>query len=422
MSRLSITLPVPLSTHYATANVALSPDGGTLAYVGVLNGTRMLYVRTMDQVDVRPLAGTEAAAGPVFSPDGAWIAFVADRKLKKVPVLGGSPTVVNEGNPDLISIDWPDDTIVFTRSFTLGLARVSASGGVAQTLMTPDPNKGESGYLWPRLIPGATDLLFVINPESNASLNEGRIAVETLGRNDSRLILDAQGSFPFYAASGHLVFFSDGSVRAAPFDLQRRKVTGPAIPVVEGVSIAPHTGSVQAAISQSGTLAYALVGDQVPKTRLVMVDMNGGAQPLTDVVPYHLGEMNVSPDGHRVALRLAKANDDIHVFDIPRGSFTRVTYEGGDEQNPVWTPDGKRLAYASQRGGTPAMYWKPADGNGAAEQILVPQHPSSSVLFLAGRQAPRVHRSSPTKRSGHLDGAARRSFVTHVGAVPANPV
>ena len=382
VSRLSVSLPVPLSTHYETANVALSPDGRTLAYVGVMNGTRRLYVRTMNQIEVRPLAGTEGATGPVFSPDGAWIVFVADRKLKKVPVLGGSPTVVNEGNPDTLSIDWtPDGTIVFTRGFTLGLARVSASGGVAQTVMTPDPNKGESGYLWPRVMPGATDLLFVINPESNASLDEGRIAVEALGRKDSREILDAQGSFPLYAASGHLVFFSGGFVWAAPFDLRRRKMTGPAVPVVEGVSVAPHTGAVQAAISRSGTLAYAPVGDQIPKTGLVIVDLNGRAQPLTDVLPNLLGEMSVSSDGQRVALRSAKANDDIHVLDIPRGSLTRFTYEGGDEQNPVWTPDGKRLAYASQRGGTPAMYWKQADGNGSPEEILAPQHPHRPSSF-----------------------------------------
>ncbi len=380
VSRLSIPLPVPLSTHYETANVALSPDGRTLAYVGVMNGIRSLYVRTMNQIEVRPLAGTEGATGPDFSPDGAWIVFVADRKLKKVPVPGGSPTVVNEGNPDTISIDWaPDGTIVFTRGFTLGLARVSASGGVAQTVMTPDPNKGESGYLWPRLMPGATDLLFVINPESNASLNEGRIAVEALGRKDSREVLDAQGSFPLYAASGHLVFFTGGSVWAAPFDLRRRKMTGPAVPVVEGVSVAPHTGAVQAAISPSGTLVYAPIATQIPKTSLVIVDVNGRAQPLTDVLPHILGEMSVSSDGQRVALRSAKANDDIHVFDIPRGSLTRFTYEGGDEQNPVWTPDGKRLAYASQRGGTPAMYWKQADGT--PEQILAPQHPHRPSSF-----------------------------------------
>ena len=384
VTRLSIILPVPLVPHYETANVALSRDGGTLAYVGIKNGTPSLYVRRMDEVEVRPLAGTEGAAGPVFSPDGAWIAFIADGKLKKVPVLGGSPTLVNEGNPDSIGMDWtPDGAIVFTRGFTLGVARVSASGGAAQTVMVPDPGKGESSYLWPRLLPGGTDLLFVINPDNIASFNEGRIAVETLGTKESREILDAQGSFPLYAASGHLVFFSGGSVRVAPFDLRQKRMTGPAVPVVEGVSVTPHTGAVQAAISESGTLAYAPVGDQVPRSSLVVVDVNGRAQPLTDVLPHYLGEMSVSPDGQRVALRSAKANDDIHVFDIPRASLTRFTYEGGDEQNPVWTPDGKRLAYASQRGGTPTMYWKTADGNGTPEKILAPQHPQRPSSFSA---------------------------------------
>jgi Tol biopolymer transport system component len=155
------------------------------------------------------------------------------------------------------------------------------------------------------------------------------------------------------------------------------------VPVVEGVFVTPHTGAVQAAISESGTLAYAPVGDQVPRSGLVVVDVNGRAQPLTDVLPHYLGEMSVSPDGQRVALRSAKANDDIHVFDIPRASLTRFTYEGGDEQNPVWTPDGKRLAYASQRGGTPTMYWKTADGNGTPEKILAPQHPQRPSSFSA---------------------------------------
>jgi eukaryotic-like serine/threonine-protein kinase len=383
VTRLSVLLPVPLAPHYETANVALSRDGGTLAYVGIKNGIPSLYVRRMDEVEVRPLAGTEGAAGPVFSPDGAWVAFIADGKLKKVPVLGGSPTLVNEGNPDSIGMDWTPDGIVFTRGFTLGVARVSASGGAAQTVMVPDPGKGESSYLWPRLLPGGTDVLFVINPDTIASFNEGRIAVQTLGTKESREILDALGSFPLYAASGHLVFFSGGSVRVAPFDLRHKRMTGPAVPVVEGVSVTPHTGAVQAAISESGTLAYAPVGDQVPRSSLVVVDVNGRAQPLTDVLPHYLGEMSVSPDGQRVALRSAKANDDIHVFDIPRASLTRFTYEGGDEQNPVWTPDGKRLAYASQRGGTPAMYWKAADGNGTPEKILAPQHPQRPSSFSA---------------------------------------
>jgi serine/threonine-protein kinase len=150
--------------------------------------------------------------------------------------------------------------------------------------------------------------------------------------------------------------------------------------VVEGVSVAPHTGAVQAAISASGTLVYAPVGDQLPKSSLVVVDSNGRAQPLTDAVPNFLGEMSLSSDGQRVALRSAKANDDIHVLDIARGSLTRFTYEGGDEQTPVWTPDGSRMAYRSQHGDRQAMYWKTTEGPGTPKEILASknaQRPSS---------------------------------------------
>ena len=382
MTRLSVTLPVPLSPNHETANVALSRDGRTLAYVGVHNGMRGLYVRALDQLEVRLLAGTERAGGPVFSPDGAWLAFMADGRMKKVPVLGGSPAVVNEGNPDSLGADWaPDGTLVFARGFTLGLARVPAAGGVAEVLMRPDPAKGESSYLWPRLLPGGKAVLFVINPDTSASFNGARVAVESLGGNRQRQSLDVQGSFPFYAPTGHLVFFSNGSVRAARFDLQQRALKGPPVPVVDGVSVAPHTGAVQAAIPDTGTLAYADVGDQVPRSSFVAMDANGRAQPLTDVLPVYFGELSLSADGQRVAVRLAKANDDIHVLDIARGSLTRFTNEGGDEQTPIWTPDGTRIAYSSQRGGTLAMYWKASEGNATPEAILRAEHPQRPSSF-----------------------------------------
>ena len=344
--RLSVSLPVPLVPNHETANVALSRDGRTLAYVGLHNGTRGIYVRALDEPDVRLLAGTEDAAGPVFSPDGAWLAFRDDTRMKKVPVLGGSPAIVNEGNPDSIGIDWASaGTLLFARGFTLGLARVPASGGVAEVLMRPDPEKGESSYLWPRLLPGGKDVLFVINPDNSASFDEGRIAVDALEGGGQRAALDVQGSLPYYTPTGHLVFFSNGSIRASRFDVGRRTLAGPPVPVGDGVSVAPHTGAVQAAISDNGTLIYADVGDQVPRSSLVALDANGKSRAITDVLQVNLGEMSVSPDGQRVAFRLAKANDDIHILDIARGSLTRFTYEGGDEQNPVWTPDGTRIAY-----------------------------------------------------------------------------
>jgi serine/threonine-protein kinase len=224
------------------------------------------------------------------------------------------------------------------------------------------------------VLPGGADLLFVINPDSSASFNDSRIAMQSLGDSGGRTMLDARGSFPFYASTGHLIFFSNGSVRAAPFDVRQRTLTGPPVPVGDGISVAPHTGAVQAAISDNGTLAYADVGDQVPKSSLVALDATGQAQPLTEMLPIYLGELSVSADGQRVAFRAAKANDDIHVLDLARGSLTRFTDQGGDEQNPVWTPDGTRIAYFSQRAGTMAMYLKGTEGNGTPERIMPAEH------------------------------------------------
>ena len=275
MTRLSVTLPVPLSPNHEMANVALSRDGRTLAYVGVHNGTRGLYVRALDSADVRLLAGTERAAGPVFSPDGAWLAFKDDFRMKKVPVLGGSPAVVNEGNPDSLGADWaPDGTLVFARGFTLGLARVAASGGVAEVLMRPDPAKGESSYLWPRLLPGGKDVLFVDQSRHQRVVQRRACRRGAAGRatDCAQMPRRRKARFRSTSPTGHLVFFSNGSVRAARFDLRQRALTGPPVPVVDGVSVAPHTGAVQAAISDTGTLAYADVGDQVPRSSLVALD------------------------------------------------------------------------------------------------------------------------------------------------------
>jgi Tol biopolymer transport system component len=384
VTRLSVTLPVPLLPNLEQTNVAVSRDGRTVAYVGVHNGLRGLYVRALDDPTVRLLAGTEHARAPVFSPDGAWIAFTDDSRLKKVPVLGGSTAIISDGNQDNLSTEWPSDgTLIFVRGFTLGFARVPASGGVAEVLMRPDPAKGESSYLWPRLLPDGKNVLFVINPDNGASFDTARIAVEALDGGSARATLDVQGSRPYYTPTGHLVFFSNGSIRAARFDPARRALAGPAVPVVDGVSVAPHTGAVQVAISDTGTLIYADVGDQVPQSSLVAFDVTGKAQAATEEFPVNFGEMSLSADGQRVALRLAKANDDIHVLDITRGSLTRFTHEGGDEQTPVWTPDATRIAYSSQRGGMLKMYWKSLDGNATPEAIVAADYPQRPSSFSA---------------------------------------
>ncbi len=375
VARLSITLPVPLSDAGIgrRQNIAMSPDGKTLAFVGILDGKDILFVRAIDQLESKPLSGTDGAYGPVFSPDSAWIAFVSDGKLKKVRVLGGTPSVV-EANVDGNAFDWTEnDAIVYSRSSSQAVERVPASGGASQVLVQPNPGKNEIQTLWPSMLPGATDLLFVINPGSIADFSEGRVAVETIGKRESREIL-ATGSFPHYIPTGHLVFFNGNGLLAAPFDLKRRKLTGAAVPVADGLSMWPFSGAVRAAISTSGTLVYAPGRYVENKERLVALDASGGAKPLTEFGSQRISEIALSPDGQRVAMRARKANDDIHLLDIGRGLVSRFTYENGDELVPLWSPDGKRLVYSSEYGGPSTMFMKALDGNGAPEKVLSAQY------------------------------------------------
>jgi serine/threonine-protein kinase len=370
VARLSVTLPVPLGgMDSALPVVAISPDGRTLAFVGNGPAGDALYLRSLGSVEARIVHGSEGALNPAFSPDGTWIAFSVGQTIKKVPVAGGTPTPVATSTDVPFGGDWTEDGFIhFSPGISLGIAQVPAAGGAVKVLMRPDPSKGETCYLWPRLVPGTRDLLFAVDPEGVASMDDARITVETIGNPESRRIL-ATGSYPSYIATGHLVFFSGGSLLAAPYDRRARKLTGAPERVIDGIFVSPFTGVVQASISSNGTLLYAPVRPQDRKTRLVAIDMEGNAQPLSDFLPVLLADLALAPDGRRVAIRVGKANDDIHIFDIGRASLTRFTYESGDEQNPVWSPDGKRLAYVVQHGGAAQMFWKTVEANGTPEPI-----------------------------------------------------
>ena len=373
VTRFKIDLPPNQGTSRAWTlmpNVALSPDGKWLAYVVQEGESTRLYLRAMDQLEARALPRTEGARTPFFSPDGSWIGFHAEGKLKKMAVTGGSPVTICEVlQRALPGATWgADDTIVFSPGWDFGLARVPASGGAPQILMTPDRAKGETGYKWPQRLSGDA-LLFTINPGNIASMDDGQIAVETPGRRDRTIVL-AGGGHGRYVPTGHLVFGHGGSLLAAPFEMQARKLSAPAVPVVEGVLMDYTTGAAQFTFSDSGALAYIPGGMVKANDSLVLVNRVGAAEPLGGPHAYFFEDPSVSPDGQRIALRVAKANDDIHVYDVQRGTLARLTFESGNEWRPVWTPDGTRLAYSAASGAALNIFWKAADGSGPPERIV----------------------------------------------------
>ncbi len=347
--------------------VAISPDGTRLVYAAS-NGRRIqLYLRAMDQIEAAPIPGTEGAYSPFFSPDGQWVGFFANFKMKKVSLRGGAPIDICSVTPVTRGASWAtDDTIYFSPNMSGGLRRVFASGGEPQVITTPDARKGESGHLWPEVLPGGKAILFTIGTGGN--FDEALIAALIPETGEQRILVRG-GASAHYAATGHLVYARAGSIMAVTFDPSQLKVTGAPVQVLDGVMIAPWSGAAHLAFSRAGSLVYVPGSAQPWSTSLLWVDRRGTAQPLTNDQRWFLNP-SLSPDGQRLAIATVDATQDVWVYEFARGTMIRLTF--GDSQNfgPVWTPDGKRVTYTSfKSGGMPNLVWKPADGSGPEEQL-----------------------------------------------------
>jgi len=351
--------------------LALSPDGSHLAYAAVQGGIQQLYLRAIDSLEARPMAGTEGAEVPFFSPDGQWIGFAAGGNLKKVAIAGGIPVTLCESG--LINgADWGrDDTIVFTPNYGTGLMRVSAAGGEPQVLTTLDPARGELSHRFPQFLPGGRALLFtILTGESNDATD---VAVLRLDTGERQLI--RRGHTGRYVPTGHLVYSQAGGLFAVPFDPAHPEAASTApVAVLERVRISGNT-SAQYSFAATGTLAYA-PASRTDDRNLVWVDRAGKIQILP-APPRSYFTPRLSPDGQKVVAWVIEG--DVLIYDLQRGTLTRAAPEGTGSW-PIWTPDGKRLVYRAAREGTRNLFWRAADGTGAEERLTTgenPQQPDS---------------------------------------------
>jgi serine/threonine-protein kinase len=267
----------------------------------------------------------------------------------------------------------PDDTIVFSAASaerTRDLFRVPAAGGTPTVLTKPDSAKGETAHDWPEFLPGGKALLFAIATSNN--WDNAQIAALNLQSGEQKILVQG-GSFPRYAPTGHLVYYRAGTVMAVPFDLDRLEVAGAPAPVLEGImptltapGLPTGTGAAQFAFSQTGSLAY-IAGLRTAERTLVWVDRKGAVEPL-GAPPRAYARPALSPDGRRIVVGIVGQTTDIWIYDIARSTLTRLTFEGNNLR-PVWTPDGMRIVFPSERGGSPGLFWKLADGTGVEEQL-----------------------------------------------------
>ena len=356
-----IDLPTGESIQeHSSSSIAFSRDGTRLAYAVNRADGRGLYVRSLQNLTPQWLAAGERVASPFFSPDGGWIAFESGGILKRIAVDGGSAIPITDV-PYFAGGTWaPDDTIVFVPSFTAGLWKVSANGGRRARVTTLDATAGERAHIWPDLLPNG-NILFTIWP---GNVDESRLAVLSLATGKWKVVL--HNGFHGRYAAGHLVFARANGLFSVPFDLQREEVTGSPQALVDGVAADRGNNSSLFAVSDQA-LAY-VPGMQRPIARsLVWVDPKGG-QPLVTSTRRSFNAARIAPDGRRLAVWVEENTTDILVYDMTRDAFMRLAF-GGDDHGPVWSPDGKRIAFESGRAGTHHLFVRAADGSGDDRQV-----------------------------------------------------
>ena len=362
--RLGITMPAGQPIPTGDPALAMSPDGRRLVFVVAHGGTSQLATRELSSFDLKLIPGTEGAGSPFFSPDGEQLGFVADGKLRKISMNGGPPIDVADAENFLGGTWLPDGSIVYS-GFTGGLKRVPVSGGKPEILTQPDPSRKEIWHWRPTALPGGDILFVVASGEGEEEHNISVLSMKT--RTWSTLIEKAD--YPQYSPSGHIVYLFAGTLLAVPLDEKKLTVTGTPVPVLQGVQTAIGGGIAQFFVARDGTLVYvpgAVLGTQ---NTLVSVDRAGKETPLR-APPRAYEDLALSPDGKQLAMTIVGERQwSVWIYDLQQGSLNRVTFDG-DNRDPIWSADGKRIIYESTRNGHKGIFWKPVSGPGGEEELV----------------------------------------------------
>ncbi len=351
-------------------SVALSPDGSTLAFVASSDGISRLYVRKRDDTEVKLLPGTEGASGPSFSPDGNWLAFVADFTLKKAS-LDGPVTALGKVR-DVRGLSWAgNDSLIYTSHVSEHLSQISVNGGEPRQVSKLDESKGERSHRWPQVLPGAKAVLFTVGTlNSPDDYEQANIEAVVLATGERRSLLQG-ASMARYIPTGHLVFARGGSLYAVGFNADSLTTHGTPFTVLQGVAGDQTTGMAHFSISDDGTLAYIPGSPGANLRQLFWADRGGTLQPV-NIPAAQYNDIRVSPDGSRVALLIGSSGSgDVWVFDIARETSTRLTFDTVNA-SPVWSSDGKSIFYTAidPAGTRSTVLRKPADGSREAEVVV----------------------------------------------------
>jgi len=351
--------------------VAIAPDGKHLVYAV----PSQLHLRPMSSLTSKPIRGTElyqTVLSPVVSPDGESVAFVAvsDMTIKRISIAGGSAVTVCPVIEPPFSLTWSENTILFTQPE--GIMRVPAAGGKPEKLLGVAAGERVQRV---QVLPGGETVLYTVGGSSSPAPDRwavARILSRNLKTGEEKTLVEG-GSDGWYVRTGHLLYVIGGTVYAVPFDIDRVEVLGGPVPVIEGVRRSPMgaAGSAWFGIADTGTLAYVPGPTTVTSSQLDvgLIDRKGQITAL-ELPPGHYDNPRMSPDGRRVVLRMDDGRDGaILIYDTARaGALQRFTF-GGKNRFPIWTADGRRVVFQSDREGDLGIFWQPADGTLGPERL-----------------------------------------------------
>jgi serine/threonine-protein kinase len=366
----------PGSGALPAIGLALSPDGESVVYSGVSSGGYQLYRRRLSELGTTPVPGTEGGFNPFFTPDGRWLAFLTGSSISKVPVEGGVPVTVPTASLSPQLALWLDSDRLVVTALSGALHEVRTDGA-DRLIARPDSANGESTLNVYGLLPGGEAVLAVAG--RGGSFNGPGIAVDV--RTGARTLVVEGSITGIYYQAGYLLWaVPEGTLLAAPFDAERLRFTGPTVSLAQGVRVSVG-GPAQIGFSRGESLVYF----QEEPFQLVLADRSGQTRPLTEMRRrFHSPRM--SPDGRQVAVDFSQQGSrDVWALDMQQRTLTRLTFDN-DGHDPVWSPDGDRIAYATARSGVIGMFLQDAGGAGKPESLFVGSNATGVGAFVPGRR------------------------------------
>jgi len=397
---VTFSVPLPDGATIAPGEVqtylAVSPDGQHLVFAGG-SSRATLRLHSFRTATTIPLAGTEGAASPVWSPDSRFVAFFAEGQLRKLDVFGGGPPeVVSSGTWEAGNSWSPEGVLLYAQHTSQGIAihRVPAGGGDPVPATEVDPER-EIGHVWPQFLPDGRRFLYLSLEKSSPDAPVRSLHVASLDGAGTRVI-PGVSSRAIYAA-GHLLYVAEGVLVARPFDADRAAFTGSPAPVTKGLRSFRMTGQAEFSTSHDARRPVLAFHGGPWTNELVVYDRTGN-RTATIGQPAAFDQVRLSPDGRQLAVSVLDPSNggrDLWIYEVATNRMRRLTLHPPDEQSPIWSPDGRRIAFRSDMAGPPDLYVQDAAGGGQPAPllrrpaVLIPEDWSNDDRYLLFRVASR---------------------------------